>query len=229
MSSMADWRRSFREALAKRGINEKSARARSISITAELDGAVQSWPAPEVVAARVYADSMRGMPPKKAWKGLRQRIEERCSEIGECLHYDSKQRGRAIKINTVHGVYSLSRLYWLVTGNLLLPGQCVSSTCGDPHCVVHLAQASKGDVIRRAAAKGAYSCVAKASKIAKTMRARSRFSDEVIQAVRDGEGPVWKLAEQYGMSRSYAKEIRSGKSRRTLMGANPWAGMGARR
>ena len=76
---------------------------------------------------------------------------------------------------------------------------------------------------KRAAKRGAYSCPIKGAKIAQTVRSKSRFSEALIEDARTAAETAAATARRLGISRSYVKDIRAGKTRRPL--ASPWAGL----
>lgn len=189
---------------------------------------VQDWARPEAAARRVYTLAHVGLPPRDEWPAIRARIERACDEVGNCRIYKTKQRKWVMVKTTANGTMLLGRLYWLVTGRDLLPGQCVSSSCGDHKCIACLVQGTKQDKQRAAAARGAFSSPVTIAKSAATRRARSRFSQDVIDDIVTSTETCTALAARHGMSKTYAQRIRAGINRRPLPGANPWAGLFAR-
>lgn len=173
-----------------------------------------------MVAKRVAA------PDSALWPAIRARIEERCDEVGECLRYRSRQAAPVVGWQGGRRTMTLGRLYWLVTGRKVAADLCVSSSCGDPFCVAHLLVRTKVQVSRAAARRGAFDAnPLKVAKVALRLRARSRFSDAVIEAVRGSDEPSAVLAERFGMTRAYVNMLKAGRFRLPLANTNPWAGL----
>lgn len=62
--------------------------------------------------------------------------------------------------------------------------------------------------------------------IAKNKRAKSKWSQEVIESIRTSDEPARVEAERHGMNLSYVYYIRNNKLRKNF--SNPFAGLGAR-
>jgi hypothetical protein len=56
-----------------------------------------------------------------------------------------------------------------------------------------------------------------------TIRAKSRFSDDLVERARSMPGSCVTVAQATGISLAHTKAIRNGTARRPL--ASPWAGL----
>jgi hypothetical protein len=100
------------------------------------------------------------------------------------------------------------------------------TTCNDRRCVCsdHLRASTTADVSKAAAARGAFSGVARAAKIAASKRAVGKINADIATAIRISSetGPV--LAARHGIARSLVNRIKSGHAWKQY-GANPFSGL----
>jgi hypothetical protein len=100
------------------------------------------------------------------------------------------------------------------------------TTCNDRRCVCsdHLRASTTADVSKAAAARGAFSGVARAAKIAATKRATGKINADIARIIfsSDESGPV--LSARYGVDRSLVNRIKNGQAWKQY-GANPFSGL----
>lgn len=152
------------------------------------------------------------------------RIKARCIEDGGCLLWQG--------MTTPAGMPKLDRtrtarraLWEAEHGEPVPQGMLLTPTCGHKLCMRHLEPMTPKDSKAVAAARGAYKSAARVRKRVQTVRARSRYSEEVVEAIRQAETPQ-EASERFGVSLPYAYAIRSGQARAPL--TTPFAGLGAR-
>ena len=170
---------------------------------------------------------MKHRPAKASWPALRMRIEARCDEVGDCLIYRSRQRRPTVTFKC-RGKWrngELRRMYWVIQGQALPDGMCVTSSCGDSKCVAHLVLRTLSQAQHAAGKRMAYSDPAKAAKISATRRKSSKYSDELITQIVSSAEPARVWCERTGISQGYVYAIRRGAWRKPLANSNPWAGL----
>jgi hypothetical protein len=100
------------------------------------------------------------------------------------------------------------------------PRQPVRTTCGERLCVSPkcLVLSTTSEVAKVAGKNGAYSSIARCSKIAMSKRLNSKLTIEDARVIRMSSetGPV--LAERYGVHKTLINNIKSGKSWREYGG-----------
>lgn len=157
-------------------------------------------------------------------QSLIDRIRARCIDDGGCLIWQG--------MTTPAGMPKLDRsrtarraLWEAEHGEPVPEGKLLTPTCGNKLCMSHIEPMTPKESKALAAARGAYKGQARVRKRTQTMRAKSRYSEEVIEAIRQAETPQ-EASEQFGVSLPYAYAIRSGQARAPL--TTPFAGLGAR-
>lgn len=101
---------------------------------------------------------------------------------------------------------------------------CETPACVAPMCLKAM---TKGAQAKVAARRGAYRDPVKFLKMTMTKRAKSRFSEALIEHVRASDADGVTLALATGISKSHVNTIRRGAGRRPLL-RNPFNGLGAR-
>lgn len=157
-------------------------------------------------------------------------IKARCEEVGDCWIWQGgcDGHGRPVLSQNRRSVYARRYVRELVDGAPVPAGKVAASRCGDrkcisPHCSV---VATTREKARMASARGAYLNPSRDAKVVLKRRAASRFSEEVIERVRQADGPAYRIAAEVDMSVSHVKAIRRGDARKPL--SSPFAGLGAR-
>lgn len=107
--------------------------------------------------------------------------------------------------------------------NLVVACECGQKLCVSPHCSVAVSSKTRA---RMAVARGSYSRPDKIAKSTMAIRAKSRFSEDLIQRVRTMPPPCTAISAETGISLSHVKSIRRGTARVPF--SNPFAGLGAR-
>jgi hypothetical protein len=92
---------------------------------------------------------------------------------------------------------------------------CDTFGCVHPNCIVRASRSSRQ--------KGRKQSADHTLAITQAMRARSKYSDEVVVTIRTSDEPPRVLSERFGMDESYAAAIRAGKVRKDY--SNPFAGL----
>ena len=102
------------------------------------------------------------------------------------------------------------RVAWEITNGPVPEGLVVRHLCNNPICAnpSHLAVGTQKDNIadRERAGRG--------NPPRGESHPHSRYSDEIIQAVREATGSQYEIARRFGMSRSYVSAIRLGTWRK---------------
>lgn len=117
---------------------------------------------------------------------------------------------------------SMRRVMWELTNARKMPkGHRAKSTCGEHGCIHpdHITKAKHGSELI-----GANTSMVHRISVAMTKRKVSRFSDETIAGIRQGEITYKHATEVIGMSHKYFYDIRSCSVRRDY--SNPFAGLG---
>lgn len=156
-------------------------------------------------------------------------IHHRCTECGECWHWNGYggERGHYPQVRGPGGkVLQVRRVAFQLRFGEIKDGMKILPVCGDPKCVnpEHQRSVTESQKSRRAAARGAYSSITRAAKIAAYRRANiSKLTPEQVQAIRasSDSGPV--LAEQYGINRSMVNSIKAGRTWKDY--SNPFKGL----
>lgn len=157
-------------------------------------------------------------------------LRSRCDEVGKCWIWKGATSGeREVPVTRRKGKNMNPRRIAreLTDGKPVPPGMEVAAECGQrrcisPHCSCVVTPRERALLARD---RGAFINVARDIRMAQTKRARSAFSEEVIQRVRGAVGPASVIAAENGMSKSHAKAIRRGDSRKDY--SSPFAGLGA--
>jgi hypothetical protein len=110
-----------------------------------------------------------------------------------------------------------------VPANRVVASRCGNKGCVSPECSVVATHKQKAQL---GAQRGAYTNIKKTVKAMVTKRAKSRYSDELVQQIRMAPPPAMRISIETGVSLSHVKGIRRGAARRDL--SNPFAGLGAR-
>lgn len=157
-------------------------------------------------------------------------IKARCEEVGQCWIWlgGCDGHGRPVIGIGRKSAYTRRVVRGLADGTPVPPGKVAAATCGDrkcvsPHCSV---VATTREKARMASARGAYANPLRDAKVRMRRRASSRFSEEVVERVRQSTDPLQAIADQVGMSLSHVKAIRSGRARKPI--GSPFAGLGGR-
>lgn len=154
---------------------------------------------------------------------------ERTEEYGDCLLWTG-----AVGSGTGHPIYKpygqpctlVRRAMYQLNGGELIPRKPIDTTCGEKRCInpAHLVQSTTSKIAKRAAKRGAFSGIVRASKIAESRRGKMKLTMEQAREIRSSteSGPV--LALRYGVNRSLITGIKAGRAWKEYGGH--WAGLG---
>lgn len=152
-------------------------------------------------------------------------IKSRCIEDGPCWIWKGATdgHGRPQMRYEKKTCYTRRVVRELVDGSP--PPHLVASKCGNKMCVSPECSVHANDRIRAklAADRGAFNRPEKFLKGMMTKRAKSHISDELVQQIKNADGPCSRIALETNVSLSHVKAIRRGAARRDL--ANPFAGL----
>lgn len=158
-------------------------------------------------------------------------IKDRCDEVADCWLWKNATTQGGYPIVKVRGCGCrfVRRVVLDLLGRPAMPRQPVVTTCGEKRCVnpAHLRASTIAAVSQAAAAKGAFSGVARAAKIAAFRRAESAKLDiDKAREIRlsSESGPV--LAARFGVNKSVINSIKRGTSWKDY--SNPYLALGAR-
>jgi hypothetical protein len=158
-----------------------------------------------------------------------ERIKARCTECGDCWLWDGALCGNARMPSMHHEgkTVAVRRLVYQLKHGSIPAGRAISPSCGRRLCVSPncLQAVTEKQSKQRWAKLGAYSNPGKQRRMALTKRAKSHISDEMVERVRAATSAP-EAARETGVSLSYAKDIRAGRSRRDY--SSHFDGLGAR-
>lgn len=157
-------------------------------------------------------------------------IIERTEESGDCLLWTGATGDSGHPIYKPHGCpCTLVRrdVYRLAVGPLF-PRKPIDTRCDDKLCISpkHLFQSTTSKVAKKAAARGAWSGIDRAIKIATTKRGTMKLTTEKAREIRFSDEPGPVLAARYGVNRSLITNIKRGTAWKDY--SNPFAGLIAR-
>ena len=117
------------------------------------------------------------------------------------------------------------RIVFALAGGHLNSRQPVITTCGEKLYVNpdHLKTSTTAKVAQAAARRGAYSGIARASKIAAAKRKCAKLTMEIAKEIRMSSESGPTLAARYGVNRALIVRIKSGKAWRDF--SNPYIGL----
>lgn len=158
-------------------------------------------------------------------------LRDRSYEFGDCWIWTQGTNGAGYPQVKVPGgtAQLVRRLAAAVGGKPPAKGQPVTTTCGEKLCVnpEHMKPSTKKAIGKAAAARGAFSGLSRAGKIAGARRAGLvKLTDEQVAEIRASDDTDKVLGEAYGVKSYYVARIRRGDARKDY--ASPWAGLGAR-
>lgn len=149
-------------------------------------------------------------------------IKARCVEEGECwLWKGALSDGKWPCIWYEGKTVPVRRVVWTMHKGKQIPKNvCITPKC-DNHLCVH-----PGCMVARIGRRASRpATMQRRIRVATSLRARSRISDEAVMDIRTSGEPLAVLAERHGISYSYADQLRRGVRRRDF--SSPFAGLGA--
>lgn len=165
-------------------------------------------------------------------------IRLRTSECGDCLEWTSTLNAGGYPVGTFRTrgpegqpgqrQYYVRHLVWWLQRGAPPPVDTthyITTTCGNPLCVAsaHLVRKTRSRAVREAAARGAFKSLAFRAKVSQGRTRNSKLSPADVARIRTHTGALKPLANELGISESYAAMIRRGKNRRDY--STPFAGL----
>jgi hypothetical protein len=151
-------------------------------------------------------------------------LRGRVIEDGDCLIWTG-----SLSCSAGHPKYKdrpVRRMVWQAKHGELTPKQLVTTTCGNPKCLEHLALTNKSQIAKKTNADPRVKAI-KALKSAAIGRARGKLSMEKVRHIRASNQPNQELASLYGVTHGLISKVRTGKAWVECF-ASPFAGLGAR-
>jgi hypothetical protein len=141
----------------------------------------------------------------------------RCIEEGDCQIWQGATDGYG-RAQTRHDgrIWYVRRLMFeLTAGRPIKPGLVMACKCGNPRCVsmICAVETTNKGRARLAVARDAYRNADKIRRMTVTRRANSKFSDELVEQIRNMDESCAKISKAVGMSLSHVKAIRRGTIR----------------
>jgi hypothetical protein len=160
-------------------------------------------------------------------RALVEKIKARCIEDGGCLIWQgpTTPAGMPWMKHEGNSKAMVRRVLYEAQHGSIAPGLLVSPTCGHKQCLACLEAMTPAASKAIAAARGAYRSQARVRRRVATMRARSKYTEDVIASIRLAASAK-EAQEQTGASLPYVYAIRAGAARADL--TTPFAGLGAR-
>lgn len=138
--------------------------------------------------------------------------------VGNSGHPIYKPTGRRACALVRREVYRLG-------GRTLSARKPIDTTCGDKLCVndAHLAQSTISKIAKKAAARGAWTGLARSMRIAMAKRGKMKLTEQTAREIRNSTetGPV--LAARYGVNRTLVTNIKRGTAWKDY--SSPFAGL----
>lgn len=158
------------------------------------------------------------------------RVLAQCSPSGDCLTWKGATHvDNGMPIINIKGRCTLVRrmMFQEYHGRPVAPGMVVV-TCENPLCLGCdcLREVTRREMRQLAVERGAHKRPERILRMVATVRARSPYSEALIDAIRADAATSTEVSARTGVSRSHIKAIRRCDSRRPL--SSPWAGLGAR-
>lgn len=152
-------------------------------------------------------------------------LQENTIEDGGCLIWQG--RLSASRGHPKHGTLVMRRAVWEAKYAPLDKADRITTTCGNPRCLEHLAKTTRSEIAQRVNADPRVKAI-KRVKAAEWARAnRAKLDMEKVRHIRSSTEDDHTLARQYGVDHSLISKVRTNKAwvDRT---ASPFAGLGER-
>lgn len=154
-----------------------------------------------------------------------------CPECGKKTHWlGARNPSGVYPIKIGPKSHSVRRVVYELSGGKLRDDGKLITTCDNHRCIdfEQLRQVTMRHIVREAVRTGKLMNRATVAKIAATKRkTQSKITQEAARQIFLDTRPSPKVAAEYGISDSYVRAIRAGKSRRDFS-PSPFAGLGAR-
>ena len=141
------------------------------------------------------------------------RIMDSTAEEADCILWTGAtgQSGHPIYKPQGCGCTLVRRAMFELTKGPLQPRVPIDTTCGERRCInpAHLRESTSQDIAKRAAKRGAYSSVSRASKIAMAKRAKGKLTIEQAREIRMSSDTAKSLAQRFSVDPSLIKGIKA--------------------
>ena len=121
--------------------------------------------------------------------------------------------------------FTVRRLLWALQHGPLKPSELITSTCGNPRCLEHLAITSRAEIARKTNADPRVKAI-KRAKSSAVARKKAKLSMEKAREIRSSELTGKALAVVYGVSEDLISKVRHYKA--WPEPTSPFSGLGAR-
>ena len=147
------------------------------------------------------------------------RILLNCQEDGDCLIWTGSNNSIGIpKIRNTSG----RRVMWELKHGEIPPGMLVSTTCGHPACLEHLALSTKSEIVARSHERPHTKARVTASNRRAARRERAKITMEIAREIRASNETGLAIAARLGVSNDLVSCVRRGKS---WVEPSPFAGL----
>lgn len=155
---------------------------------------------------------------------LVQRLLARTTEDGDCLIWTARLSHSAGHPKWQN--FSARRLLWEAQRGPLKASQLITSTCGNPKCLAHLAITNKAEIARKTNADPRVKAIKRAKSMA-ISRKSAKLTMEKAREIRNSEQGNQELAALYGVSHALISKVRTHQAW-LEPATSPFAGLGAR-
>lgn len=132
-----------------------------------------------------------------------------CQEDGDCLIWTGSNNSIGIpKIRNTSG----RRVMWELKHGEIPPGMLVSTTCGHPACLEHLALSTKSEIVARSHERPHTKARVTASNRRAARKARGKITIDIARDIRASSETGLQIAARLGVSDSLVSCVRRGKS-----------------
>jgi hypothetical protein len=153
-----------------------------------------------------------------------QAMNGRVQEDGDCLIWTGR-----LSCSSGHPKYKdhvVRRVVWQAEHGPLTPKQLVTTTCGNPKCLEHLALTNKSKIAKKTNADPRVKAIKQLKSTAHSRRT-AKLSVEKAREIRNSELGNKELADLYGVSHGLISKVRTNKAWLESY-SSPFSGLGAR-
>lgn len=147
------------------------------------------------------------------------RVLLNCQEDGDCLIWTGGNNSIGIpKIRNTSG----RRVMWELKNGEIPPGMLVSTTCGHPACLEHLALSTKSEIVTRSHERPHTKARVTASNRRAARKSRAKITIDIARDIRASDETGLAIAARLGISNSLVSLVRRGKG---WVEPSPFAGL----
>lgn len=149
-------------------------------------------------------------------------IKNRSDEVGDCWEWRGSYSTDGVPVLNKK---SVRRLGAKAIGKHIPPLFVATTKCNNQRCVCpdHILIVSRTRRIQMNVEDGRYYNPAKTAKMVKTKAKKSRFPDELVEAVRTAQGETRDIADRFNVPITWAYKVRQGICRKAP--GNPFFGL----